>query len=84
MMNTIASSTYTNSANSSIWSPASIDSFALDQHRWCASTQATVLSTTNSTTNCYNSYPYYSNMDYINSTSMNHSQFGVKEFFFPI
>nr|XP_023015852.1 homeobox protein OTX2-A-like [Leptinotarsa decemlineata] len=72
---TIPSSTFTNSANSSIWSPASIDSFALDQHRWCTSTQASVLSTTNSSTNCYNNYPYYSNMEYINSTSMNHSQF---------
>ncbi|CAH1179188.1 unnamed protein product [Phaedon cochleariae] len=73
---TIPSSTFTNSAaNSSIWSPASIDSFSLDQHRWCSSTQATVLGTTNSSTNCYNNYPYYSNMDYISSSSMNHSQF---------
>ncbi|KAJ8922174.1 hypothetical protein NQ315_004109 [Exocentrus adspersus] len=73
---TVAGSTYTNSANSSIWSPASIDSFSLDQHRWCSSTQAAVLSTTNSTTSCYNNYPYYSNMEYIGSSSMNHSQFG--------
>ncbi|EFA01321.2 orthodenticle-2 isoform X1 [Tribolium castaneum] len=73
---TIASATYTNSANSSIWSPASIDSFTLEQHRsWCSSSQP-VLSTTNSTTNCYNNYPYYSNMDYLSSSTMSHSQFG--------
>ncbi|CAH1372528.1 homeobox protein OTX2-like [Tenebrio molitor] len=74
---TIASSTYTNSANSSIWSPASIDSFTLEQHRsWCSSSQPPVLSTTNSSTNCYNNYPYYSNMDYLSSSTMGHSQFG--------
>ncbi|XP_072398635.1 uncharacterized protein [Diabrotica undecimpunctata] len=72
---TIASSTYTNSANSSIWSPASIDSFSIDQHRWCTSTQPSVLSTTNSSTNCYNNYSYYSNMEYLSSAPMNHSQF---------
>ncbi|KAH0809901.1 hypothetical protein GEV33_012892 [Tenebrio molitor] len=73
----IASSTYTNSANSSIWSPASIDSFTLEQHRsWCSSSQPPVLSTTNSSTNCYNNYPYYSNMDYLSSSTMGHSQFG--------
>ncbi|XP_022909339.1 homeobox protein OTX2-A-like [Onthophagus taurus] len=71
---TIMPSSYTNAGNSSIWSPASIDSFSLDQHRtW--TTQPGVL-TTNSTTNCYNNYPYYSNMDYLSSTSMGHSQFG--------
>ncbi|XP_063911433.1 homeobox protein OTX2-A-like [Zophobas morio] len=74
---TIASATYSNSANSSIWSPASIDSFTLEQHRsWCSSSQPTVLSTTNSSTNCYNNYPYYSNMDYLSSSTMGHSQFG--------
>ncbi|VEN46587.1 unnamed protein product, partial [Callosobruchus maculatus] len=62
--------------SSSIWSPASIDSFALDQHRWCSSGQTTVLSTTNSAAN-YTNYPYYTNMDYLSSTSMNHSQFGT-------
>lgn len=71
---TVASTTYTNSANSSIWSPASIDSFAIDQHRWCATTQGSIMSTTNSSTNCYNNY-YYSNMDYLSSTGMSHSQF---------
>ncbi|KAJ8982303.1 hypothetical protein NQ317_001163, partial [Molorchus minor] len=73
---TIASPTYTNATNSSIWSPASIDGFTLDQHRWCSSTQASVLSTSNASTNCYNNYSYYSNMDYLSSSSMNHSQFG--------
>ncbi|XP_060520131.1 homeobox protein OTX2-B-like [Cylas formicarius] len=72
---TIASATYTNSANSSIWSPASIDSFALDQHRWCSTTQSSIMTTTNSSSNCYNNY-YYSNMDYLSSASMGHSQFG--------
>ncbi|KAK9887072.1 hypothetical protein WA026_020011 [Henosepilachna vigintioctopunctata] len=72
----ISSSMYTNSANSSIWSPASIDSFTLEQHRsWCSSSQPSVLSTTSSTTNCYNNYPYYSNMDYLSTTGMGHSQF---------
>ncbi|XP_019875239.1 homeobox protein OTX2-A isoform X1 [Aethina tumida] len=74
---TIVSTTYSNTANSSIWSPASIDSFSLDQHRtWCASTQSSVLNTTNSTTNCYNNYPYYSNMDYLSSSTVGHGQFG--------
>nr|CAI5847361.1 unnamed protein product [Callosobruchus analis] len=73
---TVMTSTYSNSTNSSsIWSPASIDSFAIDQHRWCTSGQTTVLSTTNSAAS-YTNYPYYTNMDYLSSTSMNHSQFG--------
>ncbi|GJQ78725.1 hypothetical protein Trydic_g2759 [Trypoxylus dichotomus] len=72
---TIVSTSYSNSGNSSIWSPASIDSFTLDQHRsW--TTQPGVLSTTNSSTNCYNNYPYYSNMDYLSTSTMGHSQFG--------
>lgn len=73
----ISSSMYTNAANSSIWSPASIDSFTLDQHRtWCSSSQSSVLSTSSSTTNCYNNYSYYSNMDYLSTPGMGHSQFG--------
>lgn len=74
----ISTTSYTNTANSSIWSPASIDSFSLDQHRsWCASTQSGVLSSNNSSTNCYNNYSYYTNMDYLSSSTMGHSQFGV-------
>ncbi|KAK9720118.1 hypothetical protein QE152_g22222 [Popillia japonica] len=73
----IVSTSYSNTGNSSIWSPASIDSFTLDQHRtW--SSQPAVLSTTNSSTNCYNNYPYYRNMDYLSTTTMGHSQFEVK------
>ncbi|XP_076264144.1 homeobox protein OTX2-like isoform X1 [Rhynchophorus ferrugineus] len=68
------SSTYTNPANSSIWSPASIDSFSIDQHRWCPTTQGSIMTTTNSSSNCYNNY-YYSNMDYLSSSGMGHSQF---------
>ncbi|KAL3284476.1 hypothetical protein HHI36_018637 [Cryptolaemus montrouzieri] len=68
----ISTSMYTSSANSSIWSPASIDSFTLEQHRsWCSPSQQAVINTTTGTTNCYNNYPYYSNMDYLS-----HSQFG--------
>ncbi|XP_044750194.1 homeobox protein OTX2-like isoform X2 [Coccinella septempunctata] len=72
----IPASMYTNSTNGSIWSPASIDSFALEQHRSWTS-QPPMLNTTNSSTNSYNNYPYYSNMDYLSSTGMSHSQFGV-------
>ncbi|KAF5297397.1 hypothetical protein FQR65_LT01328 [Abscondita terminalis] len=73
---TIASSHYTNTTNSSIWSPASIDSLSIDQHRsWCAS-QTVALSTNTSSTSCYNNYPYYSNMDYLSSSTMGHGQFG--------
>ncbi|CAH1187677.1 unnamed protein product [Phyllotreta striolata] len=71
----IASATYSNAVNSSIWSPASIDSFSLDQHRWCSTSQSSALTSTNSPSNCYNNYAYYSNMDYLSTTSMNHSQF---------
>ncbi|XP_017774189.1 PREDICTED: homeobox protein OTX2-A-like isoform X2 [Nicrophorus vespilloides] len=72
----VVSSAYSNSANSSIWSPASIDSFSLDQHRsWCGTSQPTVLSTTSSSTNCYNNYSYYTNMDYLSSSTMGHTQF---------
>ncbi|XP_050302528.1 homeobox protein OTX2-like isoform X1 [Anthonomus grandis grandis] len=69
---TIASTTYSNSANS-IWSPASIDHFPIDQTRWCATSQGSIM-TTNSSSNCYNNY-YYSNMDYLSTSGMNHSQF---------
>ncbi|XP_031355819.1 homeobox protein OTX2-like isoform X2 [Photinus pyralis] len=73
---TIASSHYTNTTNSSIWSPASIDSLSLDQHRsWCPS-QSVALSTSTSSTSCYNNYPYYSNMDYLSTSTMGHGQFG--------
>ncbi|XP_066154040.1 homeobox protein OTX2-like isoform X2 [Euwallacea fornicatus] len=70
---TVATTTYSNSANSSIWSPASIDCFPLEQSRWCAASQGGIMSSNSSST--YNNY-YYSNMDYISSSGMNHSQFG--------
>lgn len=73
---TIVSTPYTNTTNSSIWSPASIDNLSLDQHRsWCSS-QTVALSTNSSNTSCYNNYPYYSNMDYLSSSTMSHAQFG--------
>ncbi|XP_045462761.1 homeobox protein otx5-B-like isoform X3 [Harmonia axyridis] len=76
----ISSSMYINSTNGgSIWSPASIDSFTLEQHRsWGSSSQAPMLNPSNSSANGYNNYPaYYSNMDYLSSTGMSHPQFGV-------
>ncbi|XP_045462769.1 homeobox protein otx5-B-like isoform X9 [Harmonia axyridis] len=75
----ISSSMYINSTNGgSIWSPASIDSFTLEQHRsWGSSSQAPMLNPSNSSANGYNNYPaYYSNMDYLSSTGMSHPQFG--------
>lgn len=76
----IASAAYTNPCNSSIWSPASIDSYSLDQHQhrsWCSSNQPAVLTTNPSSTNCYNNYYYTTNMDYIAATGVTHSQFAV-------
>ncbi|XP_065161828.1 homeobox protein OTX1-like isoform X2 [Atheta coriaria] len=71
----VVSSAYSNAGNSSIWSPASIDSFPLEQHRWCNTNQSSVLGTTSAGANCYNNYSYYTNMDYLSSSTMGHSQF---------
>ncbi|GLV45810.1 ocelliless [Carabus blaptoides fortunei] len=71
---------YTNStSNTSIWSPAAIDTLALDQHRsWCSPSQSSSLSTSAQSSNCYQNYSYYTNMDYLSSSSaMSHSQFNV-------
>lgn len=73
----MVSSAYSNAGNSSIWSPASIDSFPLEQHRWCNTNQSSVLGTTSAGANCYNNYSYYTNMDYLSSSTMGHSQFAV-------
>uniref|UniRef100_A0AAR5PL48 Homeobox domain-containing protein n=1 Tax=Dendroctonus ponderosae TaxID=77166 RepID=A0AAR5PL48_DENPD len=69
----IATTAYSNTVNSSIWSPAAIDAFSIDQPRWGASSQGSIMSTNSGAG--YNNY-YYSNMDYISSNGVNHTQFG--------
>ncbi|XP_044729887.1 homeobox protein OTX2-B-like isoform X4 [Chrysoperla carnea] len=77
------SSSGSSNASTSIWSPAAIDSLTLEQHRTWGSTSNSLTPTTGSigssgqsTANCYQNYPYYSNMDYLTPTSaMSHSQF---------